>query len=100
MQVPLVIGWSDYQEILPIFGCEEEALNFLRHADFGGAWRVGEAGARELVSWLYRTNAGVSWIVLDPPADQDILRGMLKLVSVEREVFVRSIIGSLEADPR
>ena len=97
-RVPLVIGWSDSQGILPVFGCEEEALGFLRHTGFGGAWRVREAGAREIISCL-QTNAGVSRIALDPPDDQDI-RGMLNLVSVEREVFVRSIMGSVEVDPR
>jgi hypothetical protein len=99
-QAPLVFGWSDFHETLPIFGREDEALDFLRHAGFGDAWRVGEVGATEIISWLHRTGAGVSRIALDPPVDRDIFRGMLKLVSVEREVFVRSIIGSLVADPR
>ena len=99
-QVPLVFGWRDFHGALPIFGCEDEALDFLRHAGFGDAWRVGEVGAIEILSWLHRTGAGVSRIAVDPPADQDIFRGMLKLVSVEPEVFVRSIIGSLVADTR
>ncbi len=96
---PLIVGRIDDQGILPVFGCEEEAISFLRHADFGGEWRVSKTSAREIVSWLRGKPAKVGRIALDPPPDPDI-RWVLELVSVEREEFVRSITGSQEGPPR
>lgn len=96
---PLILRRIGDQGTLPVFGREEEALSFLRHAGFGGEWRVSKTSAAELVLWLLGTPAKVGRIALDPPPDQDI-RWVLELVSVKREVFLRSITGSAEGSPR
>jgi hypothetical protein len=52
-QEPLVLNRTDDQLTLPLFGREEEALNFLRYRDIGDNWWVRETSAREIVTWLF-----------------------------------------------
>jgi hypothetical protein len=47
---PLVVGRTGDQGTLPLFGCEEEALTFLRHAGFGRDWRVSKTFAMDITA--------------------------------------------------
>lgn len=54
------------EEMLPVFGHEEEAEMFLRLGDVGDGWRARESSVGELVSVLYGPCAGVKEVALDP----------------------------------
>jgi hypothetical protein len=53
-------------EVLPVFGTERAARDFLRGGGFGSGWLVRESSAGELVSLLFGHLADVDIVALDP----------------------------------
>ena len=64
---PLLVDDDRSGGTLAVFGHEEEAEMFLWFGALGGGWRVREAGARELASFLCGPSwPGVRRVALDP----------------------------------
>ena len=63
----LTLAATSRGEVLPVFGTERAARDFLRSAGFGGGWLVRESSAGELVSLLLGHLADVESVALDPP---------------------------------
>lgn len=83
----------DGKKILPIFSFEEEADLFCRFQVRDGC-RVRETSPGELVSILCGPCASVKTLTLDPlPEIYD--REMIRLVSVSRENFVRTLLARI-----
>ena len=80
---------------LPVFSFEEEAQAFLRffETDVEGEWQITETRTRELISILLGPCARVRQVALDPPPSSTLFAEMLPLVSVNRERFVRALMG-------
>jgi hypothetical protein len=53
-------------EVLPVFGTERAARDFLRRGGYGDGWWVRESTTGELVSLLLGHLAGVDRVALDP----------------------------------
>ena len=92
----LVVEGAEGEEILPVFGSEDEALLYLRWEGLGEGWRIRQTAVGELVSMLVRPFVGVGKIALDP------LPGVLGrwtagLTSLRREDFVRHLLGERRA---
>ncbi len=87
------IGLPGGGEALPVFSFEEEAEIFLGLSEPGRGWRVRKTTAGELVSLLFGPCRGIGRVALDPVAEFDA-RALLPLVSVRRERFVRSLLGT------
>jgi hypothetical protein len=89
---------EDGEEILPVFGYEEEAEMFLWLEVSSHGWRTRESSAGELISVLYGPCKGVEKVVLDP-LPQLLAEKTVGLVSMERERFVDFItIGGKQLD--
>ncbi len=75
--------------VLPVFSFEEEAEMFLNmeHAAYG--WQVRKTAREELVSVLYGPCREVTHVALDP------VPGILELVSLRREDFIRVLLSDL-----
>jgi hypothetical protein len=81
----------DGEQILPVFGHEEEAEMFLRLLrGVGEDWRVSESGAEELISVLYGPCASVKEVALDPLPEM-VAERTVGLVSLFRERFIEFI---------
>jgi hypothetical protein len=76
-------------EVLPVFGTERAARDFLRGGGFGGSWWVRESSAGELVSLLLGHLADVDIVALDPhPGPPDAgLQGKSK------KEFIDALVG-------
>jgi hypothetical protein len=61
----LTLSTSSDKVVLPVFGTERAARDFLLGGGFGG-WRVRESTTGELVSLLLGHPAGVDSVALDP----------------------------------
>jgi hypothetical protein len=82
------------QEALPVFSFEDEARMFLELGMPGGGWRARVTSAGELVSVLCGPCANVDRVVLDPvPLPGPITEGLHVLLSMEREIFIRSLLN-------
>ena len=81
------------EELLPVFGHEEEAGLFLWLGAPGDSWRARESGAGELVSMLYGPYAGVERVVLDP-LPETLAGRTVGLVGLDRERFVHLLLTS------
>jgi hypothetical protein len=82
---------------LPVFSFAEEAGLFLRLGAFGGAtgddWRVWETETGELVSILLGPCRGVERVALDPLTAAIGAEPVNRLASLDRERFVRFLLG-------
>ncbi len=79
------------EEVLPVFGHEEEAGLFLGLGTPGDGWRARESGAGELVSMLYGPYAGLERVVLDPLPEK-VAERTVGLVRLDRERFVHLLL--------
>ena len=80
----------DGDEMLPVFGHEEEAEMYLQFGGLSDDWWISESDAGELTSVLYGSCADVKEVALDPlPAMVD--ERTVGLVSLARERFIESI---------
>jgi hypothetical protein len=83
----LTLVASSEKGVLPVFGAERAARDFLLGGGFGGGWRVRVSTTGELVSLLLGHPAGVDSVVLDPrpgistPDDAE-LRGKKEFIEV------------------
>jgi hypothetical protein len=76
------------EEVLPVFGHEEEAEMFLQvGCVVGDGWGVRESSAGELVSVLYGPCAEVKEVALDPLPEM-VAGSTVGLVSLPRERFI------------
>src|SRR5215213_8728805 len=80
-------------EALPVFSFKEEAEMFLRLEALGEGWRTRKTTSGELVSMLYGLCGGVRRVALDPLPAVCGGEAMLGLVSLEREIFARTLTG-------
>ena len=93
------------EEVLPVFGHEEEAEMFLQLGCLvGDGWGVRESSAGELVSVLYGPCAEVKEVALDPLPEM-VAGSTLGLVSLPRERFIEQSLrwstpSRLAGDPR
>ena len=85
----LTLAATPQGEVLPVFGSEGAARDFLGGGDFGGGWWVRGSTAGELVSLLLGHLADVESVALDPrPGPPDAgLRGTSK------KEFIDALVG-------
>jgi hypothetical protein len=88
-------------EALAVFGFEEEADMFLhfRAVALGGGWRVRQTSVGELVSVLYGPCSNVKKVVLDPLPEVVGEEGLIGLVSMRRNDFLRILLGDESPSP-
>ena len=81
----LTLAATSHGEVLPVFGTERAAHDFLRDGGFGGGWWVRESTPGELVSLLLGHLADVEIVALDPrPGPPDAgLQGTSKLEFID-----------------
>lgn len=91
----LTICLPDGEEALPVFSFREGAEAFLGLGGFGSGWRVKESRAGELVSVLMGPCAGVGRVALDP-LPETVARKTVELLSLDRERFMRNLLGERE----
>lgn len=63
----LTVFPRDDEEMVPVFGTERMAGEFLRDGGFGPGWHVRESTAGELISLLLSLLSDVNSVALDPP---------------------------------
>lgn len=63
----LTVFPRDDEEMVPVFGTERMAGEFLRDGGFGPGWRVRESTAGELISLLLSILSDVNSVAVDPP---------------------------------
>lgn len=63
----LTVFPRDDEEMVPVFGTQRMAADFLRDGGFGPGWRVRESTAGELISLLLSLLSDVNSVALDPP---------------------------------
>ena len=81
------------EEVLPVFGHEEEAEMYLQlGCVVGDGWRVRESSAGELVSVLYGPCAGVKEVALDPLPEM-LSESTVGLVSLPRERLIEHVVA-------
>ena len=80
-------------EALAVFCHPEEAEMFLRVGPSGRSRRPRKASAAELVSVLSGPRAGVGWVALDPLPEECVVGGLVGLVSLRRERFLKRFVG-------
>ena len=87
---------EDGEEILPVFGYEEEAKLFLHLGGYGDdGWRARESSSGEIVSVLCGPCSGAESVVLDPlPKMMD--DETLALVRLGRKRFLGWLLGHLQ----
>jgi hypothetical protein len=85
----------DGKEALPVFSFREEAEMFLWLGGFDEGWRVRESGAGEIVSVAMGPCAGVGYVALDPLPEM-VAENTIGLVSLDRERFLRGLLGERE----
>jgi hypothetical protein len=77
-------------EIVPVFGTERAARDFLQRGGFGGDWWVRESTTGELVSLLVGYLAGVDHVALDPPPQ---LTEHSELPTTSKKGFIAALLG-------
>jgi hypothetical protein len=83
---------EDDEEILPVFGYEEEAEMFLHLGRYGDSWSARESSNGEIVSVLCGPCSSAGSVVLDPlPEMMD--DEMLALVRLGRRRFLGWLLG-------
>ena len=88
------------EEVLPVFGHEEEADMFLQLGCVGSdGWGVRQSSAGELVSVLYGLCAEVKEVALDPLPEM-VAESALGLVSLPRERFIEQSLRWSTPSPR
>jgi hypothetical protein len=85
----------DGKETLPVFSFREEAEMFLWLDGLEGGWRVKESRAGEIVSVLMGPHASAGHVALDPLPEM-VAGKTLGLVSLDREGFLRGLLGERE----
>ncbi len=84
----LTLAATSRGEVLPVFGSERAAREFLRGGGFGGWW-VRESSAGELVSLLLGHLADVKSVALDPgPGPPDT-----GLPGTSKKEFIDALVG-------
>ena len=73
--------------VLPVFSFKEEAEMFLHMGRASDGWQVRETTCGELASVLYGPCREVAYVALDP------VPGILELVSLSREQFIRVLLS-------
>ena len=85
----LTLAATSRGEVLPVFGTERAARNFLCSGGFGGGWLVRESTAGELVSLLVGHLADVDGVALDPrPGPPDT-----GLQGASKKEFIDALMG-------
>lgn len=82
---------GDEEQVLPIFGFEEEAEMFLRLGVSEKGWWVRESTCGELASLLYGPCRDVGHVSLDPLPDA-VSGRMVGCVSLSRKDFVEVLL--------
>jgi hypothetical protein len=79
-------------DVLPIFSFEEEANMFLQLGVPGDRWQVRETTRGELASVLHASCRDIGHVALDP-LPETVGEGMVELVSLGREHFIRVLLS-------
>ena len=87
----LILNSGNGAGALAVFSFEEEASMFLSLGSPGAGWRLKETTAEELTGILSGPCAGARFVALDPLPEL-VGRGMIGLVNLRRERFVRRLI--------
>lgn len=83
------------EEMLPVFSFREEAEMFFSLGMLGAGWSLRRTTAGELASILKGPCARINFVALDPLPEM-VCRGMIDLVSLSRERFMRRLAVSFE----
>lgn len=94
----LILDSGNWEGALAVFSFEEEAGMFLSLGSPGAGWRVKETTAGELTGILLGPCAGIRFVALDPLPEL-VGRGMIGLVNLRRERFVKRLAENAPESP-
>lgn len=94
----LILNSGNVRTALAVFSFEEEADMFLSLGPLGAEWGLARVTVGELTDILLGPCAGIRFVALDPLPEL-IGRGMIELVNLRRERFVKRLTENAPESP-